>query len=144
MVLLHGGLLACAPIEAALRRRPPPVALRVLALGGLFIGFAVRGWALLSLGSAWSVRVTDEPRRSVVVRGPYRYIRHPNYLAVIAEVAALPLCGGAYLTALLATVGNALILRRRILLEEQVLFRTPAYRAAFGDLPRFIPRLRLS
>jgi methyltransferase len=144
MVLLHAGLFICAPLEAALRHRPPPGWLSFLALGGLLSAYAVRGWALLSLGSAWSVRVTDDPRRAVVVRGPYRYIRHPNYLAVIIEMAALPLCGGAYLTALLATIANALILRRRIALEEQILFRTRAYRAAFSDRPRFLPRLSRS
>jgi methyltransferase len=144
MVLLHVGLLLGAPIEAALRPNPPPTWLSGIAFGALVVAFTIRGWALSSLGQAWSVRVLDDPARNVVVGGPYRHIRHPNYLAVAVEMAALPMCGGAYLTALFASLLNALVLRHRIALEEQVLFRTPAYIAAFKDRPRFLPRFRRS
>jgi methyltransferase len=68
-------------------------------------------------------------------------MRHPNYAAVILELLAVPLVGGAWLTALLATGANALVLRRRIAAEEHELMRDRAWRAHFAALPRLVPRL---
>src|SRR5439155_19164881 len=101
---------------------------------------ALRLWMLASMRGSWSVRVVRPPR--IVTRGPYRFIRHPNYLAVIVELAALPLTGGAWATALLASAANALLLARRIPYEEKLLFRNRRYRRHFAELPRFVPSWR--
>jgi len=144
MVALHTGTLIAAPVEAWLRGRTAPPAVRGVALAGLGAATALRIWTLRTLGDSWSTRVTRfaDGGRRVVTRGPYRWIRHPNYLAVILELAALPLAGGAYATALAATALNALVLSRRIPLEERELAADPAWRAVMLARPRFLPALR--
>jgi methyltransferase len=148
MVALHAGTLVAAPIEAWLRGSPTSPALRALSyagVGGLAAATAVRIWTLRTLGDSWSTRVTRFAGggRRVVSDGPYRFIRHPNYLAVILELASLPLAGGAWMTALAASALNALVLSRRIPLEERELAADPAWRAAMLPRPRFLPRLSL-
>jgi methyltransferase len=139
MVALHAGTLIAAPVEARLRGRPP-ARLRAAAFGLLLLATALRGWTLRTLGDAWSVRVVRfDGARPVVTRGPYRFLRHPNYLAVIIELAALPLVGGAWVTALAATLTNAWVLSRRIPFEERALFTDERYRKHFARLPRVIP-----
>ena len=75
----------------------------------------------------------------VVTSGPYRYVRHPNYVAVFVELTALPLVHGAYLTAIAGALLHVAILHRRIGLEESVLMADEAYRRAFAGKPRFLP-----
>jgi methyltransferase len=75
----------------------------------------------------------------VVTGGPYRFVRHPNYVAVFVELAALPLVHGAYLTAIAGALLHAAVLRRRVGLEESVLMTDEAYRRAFDRKRRFIP-----
>jgi methyltransferase len=143
MVALHTGTLVAAPIEAWLRGTPPSPLLRSVGLAGLGAATALRIWTLRTLGDSWSTRVTrfSDGGRRVVSDGPYRFIRHPNYLAVILELAALPLAGGAVVTALAASALNALVLSRRIPLEERELAADPAWRAAMLPRPRLLPRL---
>jgi methyltransferase len=141
MALLHGAVLVAAPVESWLR----PADWHPFVRGGAFIALgaatALRVWTLRTLGDAWSVRVTRYPdgARPVITSGPYRYIRHPNYAAVIVELAALPLAGGAWLTALVGSIANALVLARRIPLEERELGRDPRWREAMLPRPRLIP-----
>jgi methyltransferase len=147
MVALHAGTLVAAPIEASLRSASPPGPggrlVSAVALVGLGAATALRIWTLRTLGESWSTRVTRFAGggRRVVSDGPYRFLRHPNYLAVILELAALPLAGGAVVTAVVATALNALILSRRIPLEERELAADPAWRRAMLGLPRLLPRL---
>jgi methyltransferase len=141
MVALHTGTLVAAPIEARLRGGQTPMALRALGLAGLGAATALRIWTLRTLGDSWSTRVTRfASGRRVVTSGPYRWIRHPNYLAVILELASLPLAGGAVWTALAASALNALVLSRRIPLEERELAADPSWRDAMRSRPRFVPR----
>ena len=146
MVAVHAGTLVAAPLEATLRRSRTPPLVRGAALGALAAATALRIWTLRTLGDSWSTRVTrfDGAGRRVVTRGPYRFIRHPNYLAVILELAAFPLAGGAWMTALAATALNALVLHHRIPLEERELAHDPAWRAAMLGRPRFLPLKRPS
>jgi methyltransferase len=114
-----------------------------LGAAALFIAAQyLRFWALLSLGSFWNISVvtTDQATPRFVSNGPYRFIRHPNYLVVMAEIATLPLVGGAVWTALVFSLLNALVLYRRIPLEESYLFLIPGYRDTMGMKRRFIPR----
>jgi len=84
-----------------LARRPPlPFAASMVLLFVLAKGLKV--WAILSLRDLWTMRVILPRRLSVVTTGPYRHLRHPNYVAVVFEVTALPLAGGAGLTAVAA------------------------------------------
>ncbi|PWI56863.1 isoprenylcysteine carboxyl methyltransferase family protein [Sulfoacidibacillus thermotolerans] len=78
----------------------------------------LRLWSILTLGDRWNVRVFVTPLEKPVTRGPYRYIRHPNYLAVTLEFISFPLIFHAYFTAVVFSLLNFAILRRRIALEE--------------------------
>ncbi|GAA1070080.1 MULTISPECIES: isoprenylcysteine carboxyl methyltransferase family protein [Kitasatospora] len=121
MVLLHKALLVGCLLEPALLARPfvpalgVPMLLLVLAAQGL------RWWCIASLGPRWNTRVIVVPGLPLVTRGPYRWLRHPNYLAVVVEGAALPLVHSAWLTAGAFTVLNLWLLGVRIRCEEAAL-----------------------
>jgi len=107
------------------------------ALLGALGAQALRWWAVASLGDRWSTRVVVLPGAAPVTRGPYRWLRHPNYLAVILEVACLPLTYGAWRTALAFSAANAALLGVRIRAEERAL--GAGWAEAFRDLPRLVP-----
>lgn len=122
MVLLHTGFLLAAVGEVWLLSRPflPALGLPALALALLCQG--LRWWCIRSLGPRWNTRVIVVPGLPPVRdRGPYRYLRHPNYLVVVVEGLALPLVHSAWLTALGFTVLNALLLAVRLRVEERAL-----------------------
>ena len=81
------------------------------------------------------------PDEAPVTTGIYRYLRHPNYLGVVLELGALPLVHGAWITAVVYSTLNALLLYVRVRAEESALERSSAYERAFQDRPRFVPRL---
>lgn len=80
----------------------------------------LRLWILLSLGKRWTTRIIilDEP---LVVRGPYRFFKHPNYVLVVAEIIAAPMVLGLLWVAVVFTVLNALVLKIRISAENRAL-----------------------
>ena len=121
------------------RRRHPPVLLELAALTGLLAAVGLRLWVIACLGPAWNVKALVPERMEVVTRGPYRWVRHPNYVAVILEFAALPVAVGAYPEALLLSLANAAVLVPRIRAEEALLDRVPGYREAFAGVPRLLP-----
>jgi methyltransferase len=96
----------------------------------------LRWWVIRTLGTHWNVRVMDSAALGVVTSGPYRWVRHPNYLAVLVELAALPLVQTAWITALLGSTAHLFVLRRRIASEEAVLAADPIWRAQMADKPR--------
>ena len=145
MVALHTGVLVAAALEVILLRRSFVAAVGVPALALVVLANLLRWWVIATLGQHWNVRVMGSLSMGVVSSGPFRFVRHPNYVAVFVELAALPLVHGAWLTALGGSILHVLILRRRIALEEQVLLAAPSYRTVMGPKPRFIPwPLRLS
>lgn len=121
MVVLHGGLLVACLAESFLARRPflPrlgwPMVAAVLASQGL------RWWCVTTLGRSWNTRIIVVPGRPLVRRGPYRWLRHPNYVAVVVEGAALPLVRSAWVTAATFAGLNALLLTVRIRCENAAL-----------------------
>lgn len=126
MVLLHTALLIAGPLEVWGLARPfvPPLAAAMTVL--VVLGMALRYWVIATLGDRWTTNVVVVPGEPLVERGPYRGLRHPNYLAVVIEVAALPLVHTAWLTALVFTVANAFLLRTRIRVEEAALAGAPS------------------
>lgn len=141
MVLLHVGVLAGAAAEVWFLRRPFVPALAI-AMGTLFLAAnALRWWVIRTLGGRWSVEVINAGAMAPVTDGPYRYIRHPNYLAVLVEMFSLPMIHTAWLTAGLGTAAHLLVLRSRVRTEDAVLLANPEYRARMGGKPRFLPRL---
>ena len=123
MVALHAGFLAACPIEAWLLDRRWIPALGFPMLGLLGGAFAVRCWAIATLGDRWSTRVICVPGDRLVASGPYRWMRHPNYVAVAVEFVALPLVHTAWLTAIVFSALNAIVLRTRIRIEHDALAR---------------------
>jgi methyltransferase len=108
-------------------------------LGLALAAQALRWWAVTSLGPAWNVRVIVVPGAPLVTRGPYRYLRHPNYLAVALEGIAVPLIHTAWLTALSFSIANAALLAVRIRSEEQALACLGAGAEQLAGRPRFLP-----
>jgi methyltransferase len=142
MVALHTAIIVGAPVEVLTLHRPWRPGLGWSALAVVLAAQALRWWVIRTLGAQWNVQiVASTPSHGVVTSGPYRWIRHPNYVAVFVELAALPLVHGAWLTASLGAVAHAGILAGRIRAEERVLMSDAAYRAAMSDKPRFVPRL---
>ncbi|BAV40407.1 isoprenylcysteine carboxyl methyltransferase family protein [Mycobacterium ulcerans] len=121
MVVLHSLLLVGCVIEPWALHRPfipwlgwPMVAVLVLSQG-------LRWWCVTSLGRRWNTRVIVLPDEPLVQKGPYRFLHHPNYVAVVAEGFALPLVNTAWVTALSFTVANAILLTVRLRVENSVL-----------------------
>jgi methyltransferase len=82
---------------------------------------ALRWWCVTTLGRRWNTLVIVVPQAPLVRRGPYRWLHHPNYVAVVAEGVALPLVHTAWLTAASFTLANALLLTVRIRVENDAL-----------------------
>jgi methyltransferase len=141
MVVLHTSVLIGAALEVILLRRPfLPVLASVMFAVFLTANF-VRWWVIRTLGEHWNVQVMDSTRLGVVTSGPFRYVRHPNYAAVFAEMLALPLIHTAWITAAAGTLAHIVVLSQRLATEERVLFANPDYRAAMSGKPRFLPGL---
>ena len=91
-------------------------------LFGVFIFTQLlRYWAITSLGKYWNTRILVVPGLNLVKKGPYKFLRHPNYIAVIIEIAVIPLIFSCYITAIVFSVLNLVTLRRRIAIEEKAL-----------------------
>lgn len=115
-VALHGSWLAVLILTV------PPATPPNLTLLLLFVLLQVaRVWVVVSLGRFWTTRIITVPGAPLVRRGPYRFLRHPNYLVVTLEIAVLPLAFGAWQVALGFSVLNALLLWHRIRVEDGVL-----------------------
>jgi len=121
MVVLHTGLLVGALVEAWVRRPDVPSALAWSMLGLVVLSQLLRWWCITTLGPQWNTRVVIVPGLSPVRRGPYRWLSHPNYVAVVVEGAALPLVHSAWITAVVFTVLNAGLLTVRIRCEDAAL-----------------------
>lgn len=82
---------------------------------------ALKWWAILSLGPFWTFRVIVVPGASLVAAGPYRYLRHPNYVAVLGELAGVAMITGARIAGPLGTAIFSALLLRRIVVEDRAL-----------------------
>lgn len=121
IVAAHVGLLGGALLEARFLDRPFIPALGWPMLGLAVLAQGLRWWCIATLGVRWNTRVIIVPDLPLVDEGPYRRLRHPNYVAVVAEGVALPLVHTCWLTALLFTVVNLGLLRTRIRTENAAL-----------------------
>ncbi|KMO69166.1 isoprenylcysteine carboxyl methyltransferase family protein [Mycolicibacterium obuense] len=119
MVVLHTALLVACLLEAAHREFLP--ALGWPMFGVVLAAQGLRWWCISTLGHQWNTRVVVVPGAGRVTGGPYRYVPHPNYVAVVAEGIALPLIHSAWITAVVFTALNAILLHTRITCENQAL-----------------------
>lgn len=127
MVALHATFLVGCVVE-------------VVALDRLFVGLlgwpmlallvaahGLRWWCITALGPQWNTRVVRVPGQAVVTGGPYRWLHHPNYVAVAMEGIALPLVHSAWITALVFTVLDAALMRVRLQVENEALAGSPVH-----------------
>ena len=96
-------------------------------LGVFVVLQGLRLWVLASLGPLWTTRIITLPGAPLVRRGPYRFLRHPNYAVVVAEIAVLPLVFGAWRIALVFSLLNLALLAWRIRVEQQALAPRASY-----------------
>ncbi len=133
MVLLHTTFFVSCVFEVVWLEREPVLWITVAAVVALSVSMPLRYWAILSLGDRWNTRVLVEPGQPALVRGPYRFLRHPNYVAVVLEIAALPLVHGGWWTATFFSIANLLLLRVRIQVEETALREHCDYDRVFSS-----------
>jgi len=121
MSAMHTAFLVACVAEVVLLDRPLLVPLAIVSLLGVIGAQALRYWCIATLGPRWNVRVIVVPGMTLATDGPYRFLRHPNYLAVVVEMIALPLVHTAWLTAIVFSLLNAAMLTVRIRVEEAAL-----------------------
>jgi methyltransferase len=120
MQVAYPGLFLAMIAEGALRGAPPAVS---LLTGAAVFGLAkcLKWWAIRSLGSFWTFRIIVVPGAKLVASGPYRYIAHPNYLAVSGEFIGVALMTGAIVAGPIATLAFAALMLKRMAVENQAL-----------------------
>ncbi|KAE8763176.1 isoprenylcysteine carboxyl methyltransferase family protein [Georgenia thermotolerans] len=121
MVVLHTALLVGALVEVWWRQPAFVPALGWPMLALTLAAQGLRWWCIATLGPRWNTRIIVVPGLPLVARGPYRWFRHPNYVAVVVEGFALPLVHSAWITASVFTVANAVLLTVRIRAENRAL-----------------------
>ena len=120
MRVVYPGAFLAMFAEGAQRGAPPPTV--ILAGAALFIAAkGLKWWAILSLGRFWTFRVIVVPGAQLVASGPYRWLRHPNYVGVMGELAGVALMTGALVSGVAGIVTFGGLVIRRISLEERAL-----------------------
>ena len=120
-IILHTSWLITIAVTTPIDRQPNwPI------VGILVFLQVMRAWAVQTLGPYWTTRVITIDDAPLIRRGPYRYMRHPNYWIVVAEIALLPLVFGDWAIAIIWSVLNALLIRHRIGVESAALSGRPA------------------
>ncbi len=121
MVAIHAGLLVGSVLEVVLLGRVFIPWLGWPALAGVVLAQGLRWWCIVTLGPQWNTRIVVIPGAGRVTTGPYRWLRHPNYVAVVVEGVCLPLVHTAWITAATFSVANAWVLRQRVTVENRAL-----------------------
>jgi methyltransferase len=121
MAAVHTLLLVSCVVEVDVAHRPFVPALGWPMLALVVATQGLRWWCVRTLGPQWNTRIVVVPGLALVSRGPYRWLRHPNYVAVVVEVAALPLVHTAWVTAVVFSLLNVIVLSVRIPAEQRAL-----------------------
>ncbi|WP_342598670.1 isoprenylcysteine carboxylmethyltransferase family protein [Psychrobacillus sp. FSL H8-0483] len=130
MIALHVSFFVCLIAEVLIFDRGISPLFPLFFLIFLLVQ-ALRIWCLTSLGQFWNTKIIILPGANVVTKGPYLFIRHPNYVVVCIEIALLPIMFQAYLTAISFTLLNLAMLSVRIPLEEKALMEATNYTKEF-------------
>lgn len=128
MVALHVVYLSAPPLELAFAGERGPRWPTGIAVLLIVLAQALRGWSIHALGPRWNARAVVAPSLGVVHDGPYRFMRHPSYLAVLVEFAALPWIAGTFVSGAALFLANALLLGRRIRQEQHLMAEVPGWR----------------
>ncbi|QUW23181.1 isoprenylcysteine carboxyl methyltransferase [Sporosarcina sp. Marseille-Q4063] len=131
MVAMHIAFFISLLIEVLVLDRPlSPLWIPLLSI--FLIAQVARVWCLASLGKFWNTKIIILPGADVVKKGPYQFIRHPNYVIVATELLVLPLIFNAYFTAIVFSILNIWMLSVRIPTEEKALKEVTNYKEKFG------------
>jgi len=139
MLLAHSAFFVLTPLEVVLLHREFLPALGIPMIGLFTLAVLLRWWATSLLREQWNSMVVVPQDLRPVTCGPYRVVRHPNYLAVSLELLAAGLMYSAFLSTAVVAVLNFYAIVKRIRTEEEALFKVPAYRTAMADKARLIP-----
>ena len=110
-----------AMIAEGLFRDPPPASAITAGVLVLAAGKALKWWAIVALGPCWTFRIVVVPNAPLIRGGPYRWLRHPNYVGVVGELLGVALIAGAWVSGLAAIVAFGALLLKRIQVEERML-----------------------
>ena len=141
LVVLQSAWLAGCALEPAVRGSLPAAPVFGAGLALFLAGEALRTWCILALGASWNARARVDPGLRVVSSGPYRFVRHPNYLGVLLELVGLALAGGAWWTLAFSLPLQLVVFRKRMRGEDALLFALPGYAEVMGAKGALIPRL---
>ncbi len=139
MLLTHVAFFVLTPLEVVLLDREFLPALGIPMIGLFVLAGLLRWWATSLLKEQWNSQVLVPADLQPVTTGPYRVVRHPNYLAISLELLAAGLMYSAYLATALVGALNLCVIVQRIHSEEKVLLQIPAYRTAMAHKARLIP-----
>lgn len=139
MLVTHVAFFVLTPLEVVLLHREFLPALGIPMIGLFLLAVLLRWWATSLLKGQWSSQVVVPEDLRPVTSGPYRVVRHPNYLAISLELLAAGLMYSAFWSTAVVAVLNLTALVKRIHTEEEVLFQVPAYRVAMANKARLIP-----
>ncbi len=139
MAMMYIVMYIGAAVEFVLS--PPGLPLWWILLFLIVFAFAktLKFWAVSTLGEYWTMKLLIVPETKVVTGGPYRWVRHPNYVAVLLEIAATTLLGKSFITFVVVIFSFFIILWYRIKLEEKGLLSRTDYAAGMTSKGRFIP-----
>jgi methyltransferase len=137
--LAHLAFFLLVPLELVLRKPQFIPALGLPMLGLFAIAMLLRWWSTRLLAANWTSQVAIAVDMKPVTRGPYRWIRHPNYLAMAVELMSLSLVYPTWASAAIVGALTIAAVVVRIRREEEALFQLPAYRAAMEKKARLIP-----
>jgi methyltransferase len=133
MVVLHTGFLVAMLIEAFVRRPNVPAMLAWSMLLVVIAAQGLRWWCIATLGPRWNTRVIVVPGLPPVRSGPYRFLSHPNYVAVVVEGLTLPLVHACWMTGVGFTLANAVLLTVRLRVENEALRDLPNASGRLAD-----------
>lgn len=132
MVLLHTSWLVVLAYYAFFTKLMIDPVIAGISLAFFILGQSIRVIAIFTLGKNWSTRIMVRPGGKVVTKGIFKWFRHPNYIGVIIEIAALPLFASLFIVALIFSLLNFLILFFRLKKEEETLIKYSNYQDAFN------------
>jgi methyltransferase len=139
MLLTHIAFFVLTPLEVVLLGRTFIPALGIPMIVVFVLATLLRWWATMLLGRQWNSKVVIPTDLLPVTSGPYRFVRHPNYLAISLELLSAGLIYSVYLSAIVVGILNLYSIIKRIQAEEELLLQVPAYRSALGDKARLVP-----
>lgn len=139
MQITHIAFFVLTPLEVVFLNRTFSPALGIPMIFLFMLATLLRWWATRLLGRQWNSKVVVPSDLLPVTSGPYRVVRHPNYLAVSLELLSAGLIYSAYFSTIVVGLLNLYSIIKRIRVEEEVLLQVPAYRNALGDKARLVP-----